>query len=494
VLHKETAGVTRPFSFSWGQRYIRPTVKTEPTMEMTKEAVARALPVQDARIYPRGGLDVLSRAEVARLRDASSGGMHELLRRCALAVLTSGSASDDPRAARDLYPDFDIQVAQQDRGVRIDLTNAPAMAFVDGEIIRGIAELLFSVVRDLAYMAIELGPEYASDLETSEGITNAVFGVLRNARILQPSEPNLVVCWGGHSISRDEYLYTKQVGYELGLRGLDICTGCGPGAMKGPMKGATIAHAKQRRTNTRYIGITEPGIIAAESPNPIVNHLVIMPDIEKRLEAFVRMGHGIIVFPGGVGTAEEILYLLGILLREENKALPFPLILSGPTIAAPYFEQIDRFIRMTLGEEAASRYEIIVGDPVAVSRRMTQGIKRVREYRLAHKDSFFFNWSVEIPHEYQQPFVPTHEAMAALDLHHGRPAPELAADLRRAFSGIVAGNVKEDSMQRIERFGPFKIHGDPDMMQALDALLRAFVEQRRMKISGEYHPCYQVVT
>ena len=463
-------------------------------MEMTKEAVARALPVQDARIYPRGGLDVLSRAEVARLRDASSGGMHELLRRCALAVLTSGSASDDPRAARDLYPDFDIQVAQQDRGVRIDLTNAPAMAFVDGEIIRGIAELLFSVVRDLAYMAIELGPEYASDLETSEGITNAVFGVLRNARILQPSEPNLVVCWGGHSISRDEYLYTKQVGYELGLRGLDICTGCGPGAMKGPMKGATISHAKQRRRHNRYIGITEPGIIAAESPNPIVNHLVIMPDIEKRLEAFVRMGHGIIVFPGGVGTAEEILYLLGILLREENKALPFPLILSGPTIAAPYFEQIDRFIRMTLGEEAASRYEIIVGDPVAVSRRMTQGIKRVREYRLAHKDSFFFNWSVEIPHEYQQPFVPTHEAMAALDLHHGRPAPELAADLRRAFSGIVAGNVKEDSMQRIERFGPFKIHGDPDMMQALDALLRAFVEQRRMKISGEYHPCYQVVT
>jgi len=460
----------------------------------TNEKSARALPVQDARIYPRGGLDVLSRAEVARLRDASAGGMHELLRRCALAVLTSGSASDDPRAARDLYPDFDIQVAQQDRGVRIDLTNAPAMAFVDGEIIRGIAELLFSVVRDLAYMAIELGPEYASDLETSEGITNAVFGVLRNARILQPSEPNLVVCWGGHSISRDEYLYTKQVGYELGLRGLDICTGCGPGAMKGPMKGATIAHAKQRRTNTRYIGITEPGIIAAESPNPIVNHLVIMPDIEKRLEAFVRMGHGIIVFPGGVGTAEEILYLLGILLREENKALPFPLILSGPTIAAPYFEQIDRFIRMTLGEEAASRYEIIVGDPVAVSRRMTQGIKRVREYRLAHKDSFFFNWSVEIPHEYQQPFVPTHEAMAALDLHHGRPAPELAADLRRAFSGIVAGNVKEDSMQRIERFGPFRIHGDPDMMQALDALLRAFVEQRRMKISGEYHPCYQVVT
>ncbi|AGI07305.1 nucleotide 5'-monophosphate nucleosidase PpnN [Xanthomonas citri] len=461
-------------------------------MELSSTA-ARALPVVDARIYPRGGLDVLSKAEVARLRDASSGGMHELLRRCALAVLTSGSASDDPRAARDLYPDFDIQVNQQDRGIRIDLTNAPAMAFVDGEIIRGVAELLFAVVRDLAYMAIELEAQRA-DLDTSEGITNAVFGQLRNARILQPLDPNLVVCWGGHSISRDEYLYTKQVGYELGLRGLDICTGCGPGAMKGPMKGATIAHAKQRKHNTRYIGVTEPGIIAAESPNPIVNHLVIMPDIEKRLEAFVRIGHGILVFPGGVGTAEEILYLLGILLREENADVPFPLILTGPTIAAPYFEQIDRFIRLTLGDAAASRYEIIVGDPVAVARRMAEGVHAVRAHRKDQKDSYYFNWSVHIPLEYQQPFEPSHEAMAALDLHHGRPAPALAADLRRAFSGIVAGNVKEDGMRRIDEFGPFEIHGDPEIMQALDELLRGFVEQRRMKISGDYRPCYRVVT
>ncbi|MCW0385702.1 Pyrimidine/purine nucleotide 5'-monophosphate nucleosidase [Xanthomonas sacchari] len=459
----------------------------------TSNTAARALPVVDARIYPRGGLDILSRVEVARLRDASSGGLHELLRRCALAVLTSGSASDDPRAARDLYPDFDIQVVQRDRGVRIDLLNAPAMAFVDGEIINGVAELLFAVVRDLAYMAIELGPESSTDLQSSEGITNAVFGQLRNARILQPTDPKLVVCWGGHSISRDEYLYTKQVGYELGLRGLDICTGCGPGAMKGPMKGATIAHAKQRKRDNRYIGVTEPGIIAAESPNPIVNHLVIMPDIEKRLEAFVRIGHGIIVFPGGVGTAEEILYLLGILLREENRDLPFPLILTGPTIAAPYFEQIDRFLRLTLGEVATSRYEIVVGDPVAVARKMAAGIQHVRTHRKEQKDAFYFNWSVDIPLEYQRPFEPTHEAMAALDLHHGRPPHALAADLRRAFSGIVAGNVKEDGMRRIEQHGPFEIHGDADMMQALDELLRAFVEQRRMKISGEYRPCYRVM-
>ncbi|MGO4778824.1 pyrimidine/purine nucleosidase domain-containing protein, partial [Lysobacter sp. 2RAB21] len=80
---------------------------------MTAPPQTAVLPTVNARIYPKGGLDVLSRDEVARLRDASTG-MHDLLRRCALAVLTSGSASDDPRAARELYPDFDIEVHQQD--------------------------------------------------------------------------------------------------------------------------------------------------------------------------------------------------------------------------------------------------------------------------------------------------------------------------------------------------------------------------------------------
>jgi predicted Rossmann-fold nucleotide-binding protein len=463
-------------------------------MDLPMDEVATPkLTTVNARIYPRGGLDVLSREEVAKLRDASAGGMHELLRRCALAVLTTGSTSDDPRAARELYPDFDIQVLQQDRGLRLDLRNAPAIAFVDGQVIRGVAELLAAVVRDLVYTSVELTPDFADELCTSAGITDAVFRLLRNARTLRPGDPNLVVCWGGHSINRDEYEYTKQVGYELGLRGLDICTGCGPGAMKGPMKGATIAHAKQRRGGNRYIGITEPGIIAAESPNPIVNHLVIMPDIEKRLEAFVRLGHGIIVFPGGVGTAEEILYLLGLMLHPDNASLQFPLVLTGPKSSAAYFEQIDHFLRLTLGEAATDKYRIIVDDAALVASTMVKGVKKVREQRLVSRDAFFFNWSLRVPPEFQRPFQPDHAAMAALDLHRGQPAHTLAANLRRAFSGIVAGNVKEEGMREIERHGPFEIHGDPDIMQALDALLRAFVDQRRMKMVGEYRPGSRVV-
>ena len=448
-----------------------------------------------ARIAPSAGLDVLSRQEVARLRDASSGGLHQLLRRCALAVLTQGHVTDDPRAVVELYADFDIEVLQQDRGVRLELTNAPAHAFVDGKIIRGINELLFAVVRDIVYVSTQLeGGSF--DLDSSEGITHAVFDILRNARVLRPNvDPNLVVCWGGHSISRTEYDYTKLVGYQLGLRGLDICTGCGPGAMKGPMKGATIAHAKQRLRKNRYIGITEPGIIAAESPNPIVNNLFIMPDIEKRLEAFVRAAHAIIVFPGGVGTAEEILYLLGILLHPQNAGIPYPLIMTGPRESAAYFEQIDRFLRLALGDAVAAHYQIIVDNPELVARQVVKGVERVRKHRLDNKDAFFFNWAMNIDMDLQQPFWPTHEAMASLNLHRDQPQHEFAADLRRAFSGIVAGNVKLEGMRAIEEHGPFLIRGDAEIMQALDALLASFVVQQRMKLPGgaAYVPCYRIV-
>ncbi len=452
------------------------------------------LTVFDAEIAPEGSLDVLSGQEVNKLLDSSQGGLYQTFRNCALAVLNTDSELDDGKELLERYPDFCIRVVQERRGITLELKNAPAHAFVDNQIIKGINEQLFSVVRDIIYVNDEIYNNPRFDLNHSAGISNAVFHILRNANILHSNaEPKLVVCWGGHSIDRVEYEYTKQVGHELGLRGLNICTGCGAGAMKGPMKGATIGHAKQRIGDGKYLGITEPGIIAAESPNPIVNDLVIMPDIEKRLEAFVRLGHGIIVFPGGAGTTEEILYILGILLHPANQDMPFPLIFTGPEKAKPYFEQIDIFIAATLGKTAQSRYKIIIDDPVAVAREILLGIEQVRAFRKAHKDAYYFNWLLSIDPIFQKPFHPTHENMKALELHHNQDTHHLAANLRRAFSGIVAGNVKDSGIRAIEQYGHFEISGDCQIMKLMDDLLTAFVNQQRMKLPGKkYTPCYQV--
>ncbi len=452
-------------------------------------------PVCDALISPQGRLDVLSRAEVSKLLDTSQGGLYILFRNCALAVLNCGNALDDGKELLERYATFEIEVLQEERGLQLALTGAPAEAFVDGAMIRGIAEHLFAVLRDLLYVGVEIDEDPRFDLSTSDGITNAVFHILRNANAMRPLDnPGLVVCWGGHAISREEYDYSKQVGYEMGLRGLDICTGCGPGAMKGPMKGAAIGHAKQRISSGRYLGISEPGIIAAESPNPIVNDLIIMPDIEKRLEAFVRLGHAVVVFPGGVGTAEEILYILGVLLHPANANLPFPLVFTGPASSRAYFERIHQFIGATLGAEAQGRYQIIVDDAAAVARAAHTGTQQVRAYRKQHGDAYYFNWSLRVPEQFQVPFIPNHNNMCSLALTRDQDNHLLAANLRRVFSGVVAGNVKDEGIRAIDQYGPFTIHGEGGMMTAMDELLASFVAQQRMKLPGKvYQPCYEII-
>lgn len=452
----------------------------------------------DAIISPDGTLGVLSQHEVQKILGSSEGQgeLHELFRRCALAVLNTGTDVDDSRAVLEHFHDFDIIPQQQDWGIQFELCGAPADAFVDGELIHGIREHLFSVIRDI-HSAHETRHSTYFDHEEgkSSGITNAVFHILRRATIFDRHDHSgLVVCWGGHSIGREEYHYTKEVGYQLGLRSLNICTGCGPGAMKGPMKGATFGHAKQRIQDGRYIGLTEPGIIAAEPPNPIVSNLVVLPDIEKRLEAFVRTGHAFILFPGGPGTAEELLYLLGILLHPDNRDIPFPLVLTGPAASRDYFEQLNTFIGNTLGYEAQQRYKIILDDPIAVARAVTRGVTEVIEYRKESGDAYFFNWQLHIDLLFQNPFHVTHESMAALNLHKDQDHHLLAANLRKAFSGIVAGNVREEGICAVEEHGPYQLSGDAELMDSLGNLLQEFVEQHRMKLpTSSYTPCYEIV-
>ena len=450
--------------------------------------------IAEVIIRPEGSLQILSYQEAQQLCDASDVGLNDILMRCALAVLNTGSEADNELALLEKYPNFSIDVGVKGRGVQLIIKNAPRHAFVDNELIVGLKEHLFAVIRDLIYSRNEVLFSKKINLSTSHGITNAVFHIARNAQLMKPNVlPNIVVCWGGHSIPEEEYHYSKHLGYELGLRNLDICTGCGPGVMKGPMKGAILGHGKQRYQNGRYIGMTEPGIIAAEAPNAFVNELCIMPDIEKRLEAFVRIGHGIIIFPGGPGTMEELLYLLSILLHPDNSDLTLPVILTGDECSRAYFEGIIKFLNTTLGTEATDKLKLIINHPRDVATYMKEQMEEVRQDRKSSSDAYYYNWRMTLEIEHQQPFIPKHKNMAKLSLHKDQPVHVLASQLRKAFSGIVAGNVKADGIREIQQHGPFDLHGDKEIMNAMDTLLKSFVTQKRMKLdTSEYDPCYKI--
>jgi len=400
---------------------------------------------------PKSALLTLTPSEVNALCVPQSSQVYELFKKCALAVLTSGLQSDDPDFLSEHYADFDVRFERSDRGIALHLTNAPAEAYVDGELVAGLQEHLFAVLRDIIYVQNELQWPRSDDAFDSADATESVFKILRHANAVKRGRQHgLVVCWGGHSISREEYDYSKELGYELGLRGLDICTGC--------------------------------------------NELIIMPDIEKRLEAFVRLAHAIIIFPGGAGTAEEILYLLSVLSAPQNQQQKLPVILTGPASGKAYFETIISFIANSLGEEYAERVEVRIDDAAHVAADIKKGVEAVFAYRDAVDDAQYFNWSMSIDTDLQQPFEATHEKMAALQLSGDLPAHVLARNLRSAFSGIVSGNVKKDGIERIRQHGPFQIHADAEIGRQLDELLAGFVADQRMRLPGTvYKPCYEII-
>jgi len=451
-------------------------------------------------VQPTGALSLLSQIEADMISSKTNGMFYDLFRKCSLAVLSTGIKTDNTDILLQLYKDFEINAIRNERGVKLELVNPPQTAFVDGKMIKNIQNNLYSVLRDIVQTKAvrDLLQNNYNEKKIPFGTqtTNEIFLLLRMAGALIPGDtPNTVVCWGGHSINAEEYEYARQVGKYLGLYKNNICTGCGPGIMEAPMEGANIGYSLQHFKKGRFIGLTEPSIIAAEPPNCMVNELIIMPDIEKRLESFVRLASCILVFPGGPGTAEELLYLLAIKLNKINKHEPMPVILTGPKGSEDYFKAINDFISTTLGEEATNLYEVIIDAPECVAKKVNCYMEKVMYHRNATSNSYCFNWTLTIPEELQRHFVVSHENMSKLNLHKGLEPEVLACNLRSAFSGIVSGNVKAEGMQEIEKHGPFILDGDKDIMTALDKLLCDFKDQKRFLLSDEdYKPCYRIKT
>ena len=84
--------------------------------------------------------------------------------------------------------------------------------------------------------------------------------------------------------------------------------------------------------------------------------------------------------------------------------------------------------------------------------------------------------------------------MAQLQLTSTLATAQLASNLRKAMSGIVAGNVKTFGLEQIRLHGPYLLTAETALLEKLDVLLQSFVDQNRMKLPGSkaYEPCYRV--
>ena len=129
----------------------------------------------DASIAPGDVMSLLSPFEVDQMMSIENSELYPLFRRCALAVLNSGALGDDAQHLLKTYHDFKIEIIQQSRGIKLALSNAPAIAFVDGQIIQGIREHLFSVLRDVSYIYQRLQKSDGTQPVSGNAITDKIF-------------------------------------------------------------------------------------------------------------------------------------------------------------------------------------------------------------------------------------------------------------------------------------------------------------------------------
>ncbi|MCF7846438.1 MAG: nucleotide 5'-monophosphate nucleosidase PpnN [Candidatus Peribacteraceae bacterium] len=460
-----------------------------------------------------GMLEKLTPSEINSIEKiASDTEVQETLRHCILAVLAVSIKSDDFREVQKKYSDFSCQLRHEGDFLVVDLFNFPEEEIlVDGQIKPSVHDRILSVVRDIVFFRREIEQHQELGLQTTE----LVYKFLKGARIIEEGRrvPDRVVCFGGHSINREEFEYTKEVGNELGQRGIEITTGSGSSAMEGPMRGAAAAYVEQKHDcQNSFPGFTEVGIIMSEKPNSIVNKLIVFPDIEKRLEAFVRANHAAVFFPGGTGTMEELMYLLAIMMRPENKDCDLPIVLTARgESGAEYWRQIHAFVGKVFGPEAQSKYQIVIdvdsaeeereedgmhyihNAPKYIGKNLKAKIKALRKKRKSQGGDRDFNWQIKIPEVLQEKFEPTHENVADLRVSQNQEVFDRIVEFRKIFSAIVAGNVKPDGVAAIAKHGKFRINVDPSYAEDLAELLQDFADDQRMKISGVYDPCYEVL-
>ena len=466
-------------------------------------------PATTSQVIPE--INISAERPLVRLRqqeiESLIGNVSDELRRCALGILHTGQSTDDTEKLLRDYPNFDIEIQRGERqGLSFRLKNAPTSCFTmrDGNIAcqKNVQEHLTAAVRDLEFATDHIGENHTPGKES----TDAIFFILRNAgffhtsmsRAGQELDRRRLFAWGGHSINNDEYMYTKAVGRELALQFFELITGGGPGVMRGTLSGALAGYKTERIEGAKQFGFSCPSIITSEPPNNIIDPLIILPDIEKRLEAFIRGSLGGVVFPGGAGTAEEILTMITILLHPKNNDSLCPMIFAAPNESSSYFEDIDKFLNIVFGSDLNDRnhpmYEIMTDDPRGVASKMAERCDHVASLRSAFDEEIDWNGRLFAPEDIQKTFYPTHEEMAKLAIYHDQKPHVLAAELRKLFSGIVYGNVTDEGIKMIREHGPFEIYGEKDIIDALDTLLQRFISEGRMKLEGDYDPCYILKT
>lgn len=128
-----------------------------------------------------------------------------------------------------------------------------------------------------------------------------------------------VTIYGSARLVPDDKLYaqTEEIAYRLGMIGLSIITGGGPGAMEAANKGALKA------------GVTSVGLNIElpeeQAPNDYTTKSITFHHFFVRKVMLVKYATAFVIIPGGLGTLDELTEVLTLI--QTLKIKPFPIVL-----------------------------------------------------------------------------------------------------------------------------------------------------------------------
>ncbi len=116
-----------------------------------------------------------------------------------------------------------------------------------------------------------------------------------------------------------EYEQARTVGRLIGEAGIAVITGGGPGIMEAANRGAKEAGAVSVGLNIE--------LPHEQGANPYCDIAIEFHYFFTRKLMFVRYSYGLVVFPGGYGTLDELFEMLTLI--QTGKAVDHPVVLAG---------------------------------------------------------------------------------------------------------------------------------------------------------------------
>ncbi|HTU15693.1 MAG TPA: TIGR00730 family Rossman fold protein [Solirubrobacterales bacterium] len=163
-------------------------------------------------------------------------------------------------------------------------------------------------------------PEIISELSDPERLAKIRNEFAEGFALLEDVGP--AVCVFGSARTAEghpEYELAREVGASIGDAGYAVITGGGPGTMEAANRGARSAGATSVGLNIE--------LPHEQSINPYVDIGKEFHYFFARKLMFVRYSWSFVVFPGGLGTLDELFEVLTLI--QTDKARPHPVVLVG---------------------------------------------------------------------------------------------------------------------------------------------------------------------